>query len=90
MSLGKVDQAACIIQYSFLGFEACIIVLLLALLLKYHLQSSAGDKSKAHELKGQELKRDLQYAEICQQRLPPHPRSRNREENITYASVTTK
>ncbi|OCT67901.1 hypothetical protein XELAEV_18039199mg [Xenopus laevis] len=36
------NPTACIIQYSFLGFEACIIVILLALLLKYHLQSATG------------------------------------------------
>ncbi|XP_041428823.1 uncharacterized protein LOC121397053 [Xenopus laevis] len=74
-----------IIQYIVIGFEAFVIILLLALLKRAHIQNSSDDRFK---VKGkQELQTDIHYAEICKERLQPQPRGRRAEEMITYASV---
>ncbi|KAG8552813.1 hypothetical protein GDO81_003085 [Engystomops pustulosus] len=74
------------ILYGVIGAETCVIIILLAVVIKHRLQgsSSAVDQDVQMDPSG------LQYAEICKKSFPKQSRQQRKVESITYSAVKVK
>ncbi|XP_075692807.1 uncharacterized protein LOC142660041 [Rhinoderma darwinii] len=74
------------ILYAVIGAEACVIIILIAVVIK----NRPGGSSRS-EHQGQKLDPSgLQYAEICKKSFPQHSRPRKDMEAVTYSAVKVK
>ncbi|XP_073454005.1 uncharacterized protein [Aquarana catesbeiana] len=72
------------------GFELCVIIVLLAALIKCCHQGTHVTKDKVNEEEKTEGDQSLHYAEILTKKATRHPRTRHTEDVITYATIKTQ